>query len=64
MNCTIWNLRYPLHTKNYVDSMLPIIIGADIKVFLAAGECGYLYYWRDQEQLEANCGGFLKGHSS
>ncbi|KAL4455920.1 hypothetical protein ABPG73_008674 [Tetrahymena malaccensis] len=64
LNCTIWNLRYPLHTKNYVDSMLPIIIGADIKVFLAAGESGYLYYWRDQEQLESNCGGFLKGHSS
>jgi hypothetical protein len=25
-------MRYPLHTKNYADSMLPIIIGGDIKV--------------------------------
>lgn len=29
--------------------MLPIIIGGDIKVFLAAGESGYLYFWRDHE---------------
>ena len=47
INCTIWNIRYPLHTKNYANSMLPIIIGGDIKVFLCAGESGYLYFWRD-----------------
>ncbi|EGR29518.1 PH domain protein [Ichthyophthirius multifiliis] len=78
INCTIWNMRYPLHTKNYADSLLPIIIGGDIKVmkknqqkniykkkvFLAAGESGYLFFWRDHEQLESNCGGFLKGHAS
>ena len=43
INCTIWNIRYPLHTKNYAQSLLPVIIGGDIKVFLCAGECGYSF---------------------
>ncbi|KRX11109.1 WD40-repeat-containing domain [Pseudocohnilembus persalinus] len=64
INCTMWTLRYPLHTKNFQQNMLPIIIGGDLKVFLCAGESGYLYFWRDHEQLETNCGGFLKGHAS
>jgi len=47
MNCTIWNLRYPLHTKNYVDSMLPIIIGADIKVKIF----NFLFYFANSMLL-------------
>ena len=42
----------------------PVVLGADVKVFVAAGEGGYIYFWRDREQLENNCGGYLKGHAS
>lgn len=35
-----------------------------MKIFLGAGESGYVYFWRDREQLEQNCGGFLRGHAS
>lgn len=42
----------------------PLVLGADIKVFLAAGEGGYIYFWRDREQLENNSGGYLRGHAS
>jgi len=31
---------------------------------LAAGESGYLFFWRDVDMLENNCGGILNGHSS
>ena len=41
-----------------------MIVGGDVKVYLAAGEGGYVYFWRDREQLENNCGGFLRGHAS
>ena len=41
-----------------------MIIGGDVKVFLTAGESGYIYFWRDRDQLENNCGGFLRGHAS
>lgn len=40
-----------------------MIIGGDIKLYLAAGEHGYIYFWKDKNQLENNCGGFLKGHA-
>jgi hypothetical protein len=46
------------------DSLFPMIIGGDVKVFLSGGEGGYIYFWRDREQLENNCGGFLRGHGS
>jgi hypothetical protein len=64
INCTIWNMMYPLHTKNYHNSTLPVIMGGDIKTFVCGGESGFLYFWRDQHQLESNCGGFLKGHAA
>jgi hypothetical protein len=44
--------------------MMPVIIGGDVKVYLSAGDAGYIFFWRDKEQLESNCGGFLKGHAS
>lgn len=28
---------------------LPMIIGGDVKVFLTAGESGYVYFWRDRD---------------
>lgn len=46
------------------DQYYPIIIGGDVRVFLAAGDGGYIYFWKDREQLENNCGGFLRGHAS
>jgi len=46
------------------ELLYPIIIGGEVKVFLAAGDGGYIYFWRDRDQLENNCGGFLRGHAS
>jgi WD40 repeat protein len=64
ITCTIWNIRYPLYTKNYHEFIQPVILGGDVKIFLAAGEQGYIFYWRDPNQLESNCGGYLKGHAA
>ncbi len=64
INTTMWKIRYPYHVKNFLNFMMPVIIGGDVKVYLAAGDSGYIFFWRDKEQLESNCGGFLKGHSS
>lgn len=41
-----------------------MIIGGDAYILLAAGESGYIYFWRDCNQLENKCGGFLRGHAS
>jgi hypothetical protein len=65
LNSTTWTLRYPINTPDTQENRLfPIIIGGDVKMFLAAGESGYIYFWRDRDQLENNCGGFLRGHAS
>ena len=45
----MWNLMYVLNTRNYHNSMLPVILGGDLKLFLAAGENGFIYYWRDYD---------------
>lgn len=45
LNCTIWNIRFPLEKDNYMQTTLPGIIGGDIKVLLAGGESGYIYFW-------------------
>ncbi|CAD8183513.1 unnamed protein product [Paramecium pentaurelia] len=68
LNSTTWVIRYPLSSSSNQNSKkeqyLPLLIGGDVKIFLAAGEGGYVYFWRDREQLETNCGGFLRGHAS
>ncbi|KAL4497254.1 hypothetical protein ABPG72_011189 [Tetrahymena utriculariae] len=66
INCTIWNTRYWQEREDHQieDYYLPVIIGGDIKIFLAAGVNGYIHFWKDKYQLEQNCGGFLRGHSS
>ncbi|EGR31153.1 hypothetical protein IMG5_116830 [Ichthyophthirius multifiliis] len=66
INCTIWNIRYQnIDVENIEEQLiLPLIIGGDIKIFLAGGETGYIYFWKDKKQIEQNCGGYLRGHSS
>jgi hypothetical protein len=69
LNSTTWTLRYPMHSREWGERgrreiLLPMVIGGDVKVFVSAGEGGYLYFWRDRDQLENNCGGFLRGHAS
>lgn len=63
LNSTTWTLRYPMK-ESKKETLYPVVIGGDIKVFLAAGDGGYIYFWRDRDQLENNCGGYLRGHAS
>ncbi len=52
LNSTIWSLRYPMVQKEdkiKKEISFPLVLGADIKVFVAAGESGYIYFWRDKE---------------
>jgi len=30
------------------EVLLPIIVGSDIKIFLAAGNNQYIYFWKDK----------------
>jgi hypothetical protein len=52
LNSTIWNLRYPMiqkEEKNKKEINFPLILGADVRVFVSAGESGYIYFWRDKQ---------------
>jgi hypothetical protein len=42
-------IRYPFSSGSKKDIYLPMLIGGDVKIFLAAGESGYVYFWRDRE---------------
>ena len=55
INCAVWNIKYNLlydknaefSNSNVPTTLLPMIIGGDIKLFLAAGQSGYIYFWKD-----------------
>ena len=46
INCSIWNLRYPLYLGNYQNALLPILIGSDIKLYVAANKHGNIFFWK------------------
>ena len=53
LNSTTWVIRYPIHTKENdkfkKESYLPVLIGGDVKIYICAGESGYVYFFRDRE---------------
>lgn len=53
LNSTTWVIRYPAtakeNDKSKKDLYFPLLIGGDVKIFLSAGEGGYVYFWRDRE---------------
>lgn len=64
MSCFNWVTRYPQYPKLFETTMLPVVLGGDVKLVLSGSDSGYLFFWKDLKQLEDNCGGFLKGHVS
>ena len=50
INCSVWNLRFPLYPGNFQNSLLPILIGSDIKLFVAANKYGNLYFWKSKKK--------------
>jgi hypothetical protein len=50
LNSTLWSLKYPMINKETKKEVyLPLILGADTKLYIAAGEGGYIYFWRDAQ---------------
>ena len=64
IDLSLLNIRYPSHAKNFINTMQPVSFGKNSNAILAADETGIIFYWKDQENLANNCGGYLKGHSS
>lgn len=63
-NVSLLNLRYPSHVTNFSDRLSPVLLGQELKYIVSADENGIITLWKDAEQLESNCGGLLRGHSS
>ncbi len=54
IQCSIWNVYYPskaVSNKEKEQSYLPAIIGGEIKLFIGADRNGYVYFFKDREQL-------------
>lgn len=64
INCKFWNIRYPQKQKNFNNDILPILIGGEVRSFIAANETGSFFMWKDQKALDDNCGAIFHGHAS
>lgn len=63
-NISLLRLKYPSHIANFSDKLSPILLGQELKYIVAGDETGVVTLWKDEDQLDSNCGTLLRGHSS